>query len=232
MIGVLMGFAKSDLGAQSWLSTFRNALTKLGWLEGRDLEIEVRWAVAGADRTSALARELVDLSPDAILAVTTPVTGVLVRETNTIPIVFVAVADPITSGFAASLGRPGGNVTGFALYEPGMGGKWVQLLKEIAPGILRIALLFNPTTSVPVKIYMPSIEAAASSLGMKVSLTPVQARDEIERAIVAEARNSDTGIVVMPDALTTANRELIIDLTARYRLPRFIMPSSSPNLVA
>lgn len=219
LIGVLMGFAESDLGAQSWLSTFRSALTKLGWSEGSNLLIEVRWAVAGTDQISALAKELVDLRPDTILGVTTPVTGALIRETTTIPIVFVAVADPIASGFAASLGRPGGNVTGFALYEPGMGGKWVQLLKEIAPNILRIKLLFNPTTSVPIKIYMPSIEAAASSLGVEVNLTPVQARDEIESIIAAEARNSGTGIVVMPDSFTTANRELITELTARHRLP-------------
>jgi putative tryptophan/tyrosine transport system substrate-binding protein len=219
LVGVLVGFAESDHGAQSWVGTFRNALTNLGWAEGTNIQIEVRWAVAGADRTTALAKQLVDLRPDAILGVTTPVTDVLIRETSTIPIVFVAVADPIASGFAASLGRPGGNVTGFALYEPEMGGKWVQLLKEIAPSIQRIALLFNPRTSVPVKIYMPSIEAAASSLAVKVNLTPIAARDEIESIIVAEARNPGSGVLVLPDSFTTANRELIISLTAHYRLP-------------
>jgi putative ABC transport system substrate-binding protein len=235
LVGVLMGFAESDAGAQSWLSTFRSALAKLGWLEGSNLQIEVRFAVAGTDQVSALAKDLVGLRPDAILGVTTPVTGGLIRETTTIPIVFVAVADPIASGFTASLGRPGGNVTGFALYEPGMGGTWVQLLKEIAPGIQRIALLFNPTTSVPVKIYMPSIEIAALFHGVEVNLTPVRTRDEIESLIAAEAQNAGTGIVVLPDSFTTANRELIIELAARHRLPAIynaIVFTESGGLIA
>jgi putative tryptophan/tyrosine transport system substrate-binding protein len=128
-IGVLIGFAESDPAVQSWLAAFRGALAKLGWTEGSNLRIELRWA--GADPEKAFAKELVDLRPDAILSVTTPVTAALVRETQTIPIVIATVADPISSGFVTSLGRPGGNVTGFALYEPGIGGKWLELLKQI-----------------------------------------------------------------------------------------------------
>jgi len=154
LIGVLVGNAESDQIAQSWLAAFRGALTKLGWTEGSNLRIELRWAGYDPVRIKTFAKELVDLRPEAIISVTTPVTGALVRETQTIPIVIVTVADPISSGFVTSLGRPGGNVTGFALYEPGIGGKWLELLKQIAPGVKRVALLFNPATTVPVKFYM------------------------------------------------------------------------------
>jgi putative ABC transport system substrate-binding protein len=160
-IGVLIGFAESDPAVQSWLAALRGALAKLGWMEGSNLQMELRWAGDDPDRIKRFAKELVDLRPDAILSVTTPVTGALIRETRTIPIVIVTVADLISSGFVESLGRPGGNVTGFALYEPGMGGKWLELLKQIAPGVTRVALLFNPATTVPVKLFMSSIEAAA-----------------------------------------------------------------------
>jgi putative ABC transport system substrate-binding protein len=159
-IGVLIGFAESDPSVQSWLAAFRGALAKLGWTE-RNLRIELRWAGDDPDRMKTLAKELVDLRPDAILSVTTPVTRALVRETQTIPIVIVNVADP--SRFVTSLGRPGGNVTGFAVDEPGMGGKRLELLRQIAPDVTRVALLFNPATTVPVKFYISSIEAAASS---------------------------------------------------------------------
>jgi putative ABC transport system substrate-binding protein len=149
------------------------------------------------------AKELVDLRPDAILSVTTPVTGALVRETQTIPIVIATVADPISSGFVTNLGRPGGNVTGFALYEPSMGGKWLELLKRIAPGVTRVALLFNPATTVPVKFYMSSIEAAASSLAIQASTAPVNAKDEIEGVIAALADNRSGGLIAMPDLFNT-----------------------------
>src|SRR5262249_56733604 len=142
-----------------------------------------------ADKMMTFAEELVDLRQYEILSVTRPVTGALVRETQTIPIVIATVADPISSGFVTSLGRPGGNVTGFALYEPGMGGKWLELLKRIAPGVRRVALLFNPATTVPVKFYMSSIEAAASSFAVQTSAAPVHAKDEIEGVIAVLAAN-------------------------------------------
>ena len=142
-IGVLMGFAEGDPTAQSWLAAFRNALMQLGWSEGNNLRIEVRWGAADPDRIKTLAKELVDLGPDAIFDQTTPVTGALAHVTQTIPIVFVYVADPVGSGFAPSLARPGGNITGFTYLEPTTGGKWVELLKEIAPRTARVALLFT-----------------------------------------------------------------------------------------
>jgi putative ABC transport system substrate-binding protein len=219
LIGVLMGFPESDRNAQSCLAALRGALAKLGWTEGNNLRIEVRWTTGDTDRIRTLAKELVDLRPDVILGQTTPVTDALIRGTQTIPIVFVTVSDPIASGFATSLARPGGNVTGFALFESSMGGKWVELLKQIAPRTVHVALLFNPATVVPLKIYMPSIQAAASSLAIQVSSVPVHAKDEIEGVIAAQARNPGGGLIVTPDSFTTSNRELISALAARYGVP-------------
>jgi putative tryptophan/tyrosine transport system substrate-binding protein len=213
-----MGFAESDPTAQSWVAAFRDALAKLGWSEGNNLRVELRWGAADPDRIRTMARELVDLGPDAIFDQTTPVTRALARETQTIPIVFVYVADPIGSGFAPSLARPGGNVTGFSYLEPTTGGKWVGLLKEIAPHTTHVALLFNPATA-PIA-YMPStIQAAASSFAVAAATAPVHAREEIEGVIAAQARDPGGGLVVMPDVFNDANGELIIALTARFGIP-------------
>jgi putative tryptophan/tyrosine transport system substrate-binding protein len=219
LIGVLMGYVESDSTAQSEVAAFRSALAKLGWTEGSNLRIELRWGNADPDRIRTLAKELIDLRPDVILSHTTLVTGVLARETQTIPIVFVNVGDPIASGFAASLARPGGNITGFTVESPAHGGKWVELLKEIAPRTVRMALLFNPATAVPLQFFIPSIQAAASSLAIQISNAPVQANDEIEGAIAAQARDPGGGLIVMPDNFNVANREPIIALAARYGIP-------------
>src|SRR5262249_52597599 len=160
-VGVLMGYAESDSAAQSWLAAFRGALPKLGWTEGSNLRIELRWSTNDPARMRTLAKELVDLRPDAILGATTPVVGALARETTTISIVFTSVSDPLGSGFAANLAHPGANITGFqANGDPALGGKWVELLKEIAPRTVRVALLFNPATTVPIQYFMPSIQTA------------------------------------------------------------------------
>jgi putative tryptophan/tyrosine transport system substrate-binding protein len=147
------------------------------------------------------------------------VISALARETHTIPIVFALLADPIGGGFAASLAHPGGNITGFAALDSALGGKWVGLLKELAPGTARIALLFNPMTSSPLQFYMPAIQAAASSLSLDISAAPVRAKDEIEGVISGQARNSGAGLIVMPDVFNTINSDLIISLAARYRVP-------------
>jgi putative ABC transport system substrate-binding protein len=215
LIGVLMGFAESDPTAQSWLA--RNALTQLGWSEGNNLRIEVRWGAADPDRIRTLAKELVDLRPDAIFNQTTPVTTALAHVTQTIPIVFVYVADPIGSGFAASLARPGRNITGFTYVEPTTGGKWVEMLKEIAPRTAHVALLFNPETAP--EFYMPSVQAAASSLAVEASVAPVHARDEIAGVIAAQARSLGGGLIVMPDVFNDANGELIIALATSSGVP-------------
>jgi putative tryptophan/tyrosine transport system substrate-binding protein len=177
LIGVLMAFAENDPAAQSQVAAFRGALAKLGWTEGRNITIELRWGAGDADKINTFAKELVELRPDAVIAQTTPVTAALARETRTIPIVFAVVSDPIGSGFAASLARPGGNITGFTTNEPAVGGKWLELLKEIAPRTERVALLFNPTTAAATQHFMSNIEAAASSLAVQVSLAPVHTKD-------------------------------------------------------
>src|SRR5271169_576106 len=219
LIGMLMGFAESDRSTQPEVAAFRGGLTKLGWKEGSNLRIELRWGAGDADRIRTLAKELVDLQPDVILSQSTVVTGALASETRTIPIVFVNVGDPIASGFAASLARPGGNITGFMVDTPAQGGKWLELLKEIAPRTVRVALLFNPATAVPLQFFMPSIQAAAASFPIEVSAAPVHAKDEIEGVIATQARSPGGGLIVTPDAFNNANRELIIALAARYGVP-------------
>ena len=219
LIGVLMAFEESNSTAQSWLATFRAALAKLGWTEGSNLRIELRWSAADPDRIRTFTKELVDLRPDAIFGQSTPAIGVLARETQTIPIVFAGVTDPIGAGFAANLSHPGGNITGFTVNDPAVGGKWVQLLKEIAPRTVRVALLFNPATAVPIQFFTPSIQAAASSFAVEVSTAPVHTKNEVEGVIAAQARSPGSGLIVMPDAFNDANRELIIALAARYGVP-------------
>ena len=205
--------------AQSWFAAFREALRNMGWTEGSNLRIELRWSARDADRMRTLAKELVDLRPDAIFGATTPVIGALARETRTIPIVFAAVSDPIGSGFAANLAHPGGNITGFTTHDPALGGKWVGLLKEIAPRTEHVALLFNPATTVPLQFFLPSIQAGASSVAVEVSAAPVHAKDEIEGAIAALTRKPGGGLIVMPDVFNELNRELIIALAASYGVP-------------
>jgi putative ABC transport system substrate-binding protein len=221
VIGVLMAYAQSDRAAQSWLAAFRRALSKLGWIEGSNLRIELRWSADNTERMRALAKELVDLRPNAIFGVTTPATGALARETKTIPIVFAGVSDPIGSGFAANLAHPGGNITGFMSNDPAgtLGGKWVELLKEIAPRTVRIELLFNPATAVPLQYTLPSIQAAAFSLAVQVNAAPVNAKDEIEGVIAARSRDPGGGLIVMPDVFNDVNRESIIASAARNSIP-------------
>jgi putative ABC transport system substrate-binding protein len=219
LIGVLLSYADSDPAAQSLVAAFRGALAKLGWTEGSNLRIELRWAAADPDRIKTFAKELVDLRPDAILGVTQTVTGALARETRTIPIVFTVVSDPIGGGLATNLAHPGGNITGFTYVDPAVGGKWVELLKEIAPSTVRVALLFDPTTAVPLQFFMPSIQAAASPFGVEATAAPVHTKDEIEVVIATQARSPGGGLVVMPDAFNVTNRDLIIALAARYKVP-------------
>jgi putative tryptophan/tyrosine transport system substrate-binding protein len=218
--------AQSDPAARSWFAAFQDALAKLGWREGGNLRIELRWGAGDADRIGTLAKELVEMRPDAIFGVSTPVIGALARETRTIPIVFAILSDPIGGGFAASIAHPGGNITGFAALDSALGGKWVGLLKEIAPRTVRTALLFNPVTSSPLQFYMPTIQAAASSLGIDISAAPVRAKDEIESVISGQARNSGAGLIVMPDVFNARNSDLIISLAAQYRVPTIYFNAS------
>jgi putative ABC transport system substrate-binding protein len=190
----------------------------LGWVDGRNLRTDLRWGGADINRIRALAQELVGLQPDIIAANGTPATAALQRETRTIPIVMVNIADPVASGLVARLDRPSGNITGFANNEASLGGKWLELLSEIAPGIKRAAIMFNPDTA-PVSVYMPSVETAARSLKIVPIIAPVHGDVEIETAINALGREPQSGLVVMPDTFMNAHRAPIISAAARNNVP-------------
>jgi putative tryptophan/tyrosine transport system substrate-binding protein len=218
LVGVLMAYSKSDPAAQSYVVALRDTLTKLGWTEGSNLRIEIRWGAGDADNMKAFAKELVDLRPNAIVGQGTPVVRALAGETRTIPIVFALVTDPIGDGFATSLAHPGGNITGFAANDSALGGKWVGLLMDVAPRTERVGLLFNPATAVPLDFFMPSIKAAAAAFAVQVSATPIRAKAEIESVVAAQASHPGGGLIVTPDAFSVVNRDLIIALAARYRV--------------
>jgi ABC-type uncharacterized transport system substrate-binding protein len=219
-IGVLMGTAENDPDTNARLAGFREAVEGLGWLEGRNIRIDYRFAPAGAG-APVLAKELVALQPDVILANSTPVTAALQRETRTIPIVFTGVtADPIAEGFITSLARPGGNVTGLLLFETSVNGKWLAMLKEIAPRLTRAALVVNPKTAPYYVYHQRAAEAAASSLAIELVLSPIgNTAAEIEGVIESFARVPNGGLVLIPDTNSRLHRDLIIALAARYRLP-------------
>jgi putative ABC transport system substrate-binding protein len=216
-IGVLIALAESDKEAQSWVATFREELRKLGWTEGRNIKIDTRWAIADVESMKRFAKELVALQPDFILTSSTPATAAMLQYTRTIPIIFVLVADPVGSGFVASLPRPGGNATGFTPIEGSLGGKWVELLKEIAPQIARVTLMFNPPTATFVEGYLNPFKAAAASLGVEANVAPVHDMPEVEFLVSASEPNS--GVVVIPDAFTISHRAEITLLATRYRVP-------------
>lgn len=219
-IGVLMAIAESDPEGKARVAAFRERLQKLGWVEGRNIQIDTRWAIPrDAKARQRFAKELVALQPDLILSHGTPSTATLLQQTRTIPIVFVGVSDPIGSGFVTNFARPGGNVTGFIVMEPTMAGKWVELLKEIAPRVNRVALLFNPATAPYAEYYLNSFKAAAASFAVEAVAARVRDTSELESAIAAQARAPNGGLVVMPDTFTNAHRAEITSLAARYRLP-------------
>jgi putative ABC transport system substrate-binding protein len=217
-IGVLMPRDETEPVAKTMLSAFTRSLASLGWAEGRSVHMDFRWHGDDTNRIGALAQELIGLQPDIILAGGTPVTAVLQRATQTIPIVFASVTDPVASGIVARLNRPGGNITGFANYEATLGGKWLELLSEIAPGLKRAAIMFNPDIS-PASAYMPSFETAARSLKVVPITAPVHSDAEIETAITALGREPGSGLVFIPDAFTTVHRAPIISAAARSNVP-------------
>jgi putative tryptophan/tyrosine transport system substrate-binding protein len=219
-IGVLMGYAENDSEAQAWVAAFREGLQKLGWTEGRNTKIDTRWATPGdAEAMQRFAKELVALQPDLILSHTTPTTTALLQQTRTIPIIFANVGDPVGSGFVASFPRPGGNVTGFNVSEPTQAGKWVELLKEIAPRVAKVAMLFNPATATYAEYWLNPFKAAAASFAVEAIAAPVHDRSELEPVIAAQAGEPNGGLIVMPDSFPIAHRVEITSLAARYRLP-------------
>ena len=219
-IGVLMAHAENDAEFHDYLSAFREGLQKLGWIEGRNINIDTRWgALDDAEMRQRSAKELIALRPDIILTQNTPPTASMLQQTRTIPVIFVIVADPVGSNFVASLARPGGNATGFTIMEPTITGKWLELLKEIAPHVNRAAFMFNPATAPYVKIYLDTFKAAAASYGVEMILAPVHDKADLDTVIATQAREPNGGLIVIPDGFLNVHRAEIISLAARYRLP-------------
>jgi putative tryptophan/tyrosine transport system substrate-binding protein len=219
-IGVLMGNDESHAETRLWLSGFVQALQELGWVDGRNVQIVVRWTAGDSERMQSFAKELTGLKPDVIVAQNSPVTAALQRQTQAIPIVFVIVSDPVGQRFVTSLARPGGNITGFVFIEGAMGGKWLELLTEIAPGVKRVVAMFNPGTAPLGGAYvLPSFEAAARSTKVEAITAPVHSDAEIERAITALAGEPGAGLIVMPDPFMVVHRATIIAQAVRSSVP-------------
>jgi putative ABC transport system substrate-binding protein len=219
-IGVLVGFGENDSEGGAQLSAFIQGLLELGWTGDRNMRMDVRWAAGDVDRLRALAKELVDLRPDVILTSGTAATAALRRETQTIPIVFTLAGDPVGDNFVAGLPRPGGNITGFPSQEGEMGGKWVELLTEIAPSIKRVAMMFNPDAAAGGGSYfLPSFEAAARSRNMAPIAAPVRTNAEVETVMISLGRDLLGGLCVMPETFTTTHRAQIISQAARNKVP-------------
>jgi putative ABC transport system substrate-binding protein len=219
-VGVLMGYAESDSDAQAKVAAFQEALQKLGWVEGRNIQIDTRWPIpADLESMQRFAQELTALQPDLILSHITPTTAALLQQTRTIPIIFATVSDPVGSGFVASFSRPDGNITGFTSIEPTMAGKWLELLKEIAPRVARVAFLFNPLTAPYAEFFLNPLRVAASSFGVEAIAAPVRDTSELEFVVAAKAGEPNNGLIVTPDSFMDVHRAEVISLAARFHLP-------------
>jgi putative ABC transport system substrate-binding protein len=217
-IGVLLHLAADDPEGQSRLAAFMQGLQAAGWVVGRNVIIDVRWAT-DIESMKRFAKELAALQPDLIFTSSTPATGAMLQATRTIPVIFVLVADPVGSGYVASLPRPGGNVTGFTPIVGSLGGKWAELLKEIAPRVTRATLLFNPPAATFVESYLSPFKAAAASLGMEAIIAPVHDMLELESVVAIQAREPNSGLVVIPDSFTELHLAEIVSLAVRHRIP-------------
>jgi ABC-type uncharacterized transport system substrate-binding protein len=219
-LGVLSNIGESDMEAQSMAAALHRGLRELGWVNGRNLQVDHRWGAGNPERIAAFAKELVALKPEVIVAHTTPSVIALSRETNTVPLVFVQVSDPIGTGFITNMAHPGGNITGFTNFESSMVGKWVELLKDMAPGISRVAFLFNPQTAPYVtRYYQGPLEASARALGIEPWAASVSSAADIESAIAKFGREPGGGFIMMPDSFNIVHRDRITALAAQYRLP-------------
>ena len=219
-VGMLIGYAENDPETQARLAAFRQALEQLGWKEGRGVRIDYRFAPASPDEAQRFAKELVALHPDVLVGNSTPATGALLRETRSIPIVFVGVSDPVGSHFIASIPQPGGSVTGFTNFEPSLIGKWLQILKEVAPNVTRAAVMFNPKTAPDEgAFFLNPFEPIARSLAVEPIVSRVTDVNDIENAVTALAHKPGGSLIIMPDAFNTVHRQLIILLAARHSLP-------------
>jgi putative tryptophan/tyrosine transport system substrate-binding protein len=218
-IGVMFGFSESDPLTKSRLAAFQQGLEKLGWALGRNLSIDYRWSVYSNERARAVAAELMTLSPDLILTMGTTALRAAQQVTRTVPIVFTIVYEPVAQGFAQSLAHPGGNITGFSNVEPTIGGKWLELLKEIAPSITRVAFIFNPEASPYSATIYKSTAGAAATLMVDPAIVPVRDTSDIERVVMMLAHDPNGGLIAGSDSFTIDHSKLIAELTARYRVP-------------
>jgi putative tryptophan/tyrosine transport system substrate-binding protein len=217
-IGVLIGRSDRDPEGQQWSAALERGLGELGWIPGRTALIDYRWQTSDLRQRTAFVNEIVALRPDILVASTTQYLIAARDATQTIPIVFVAVADPVAQGFVASLAQPGGMITGFGLEEPAIGAKWVELLIEIAPGVRSITAIFDPDTS-PSRIFLPSIESSLKSLRAELVVSPVRNESEIETAIAGAANRPSSGLLFLPDTLVQSRRDLVVAAVAKHRLP-------------
>jgi putative tryptophan/tyrosine transport system substrate-binding protein len=218
-IGILMNTDATDKLHQSYLQSFVGSLSNFGWIEAQNLRIDLRWTGGDADRSRTAASEVLQLSPDVILSSSTRNLSSLLKQGPTTPIVFIQVSDPVAQGFVSNLAHPGGNITGFAAFEASMGGKWIDLLRQMAPRLKRVALVFNPEASPQSKLFLASLEAAAPSFGLEVAAAHLQDDADIESALAALSRQGDTGLVFPADSFMEARSKLIVETVARHRLP-------------
>ena len=216
-VGMLLPYSQGDAYGQAVLAAFQQRLQDLGWIEGHNIRFEIRWAGGDPDKARIFAKELIGMTPDVIVPSSNQVTTILQQETHTIPIVFVLVGDPVGSGYVASMAQPGGNLTGFAVLENAIAGKWVETLSEIAPQVSRIGFILHPET--PANIGLLHAAEASATSGIKLVPLGVHNAGEIENAVTAFAAKGNGGLIAAPHAITFANRDLIVGLAARYRLP-------------
>jgi putative tryptophan/tyrosine transport system substrate-binding protein len=218
-IGVLSSLAETDPEAQVWDAAFRKRLIELQWIDGRNVHIDYRWGAGSVDRMQQFAKELVRLNPDVLVTISTPATAALQAETRTIPIVFAWVSDPVGSRFVSSLANPGGNITGFINIEASVIGKWLTLMREIAPQVSRIGFLFNPQTAPFAQYYLYTFRSAAAALAIEAIDAPVHSTEEVEAFMTKLGREAGTGLVIMSDTSMNVYRKTIYSLAERYRLP-------------
>jgi putative ABC transport system substrate-binding protein len=218
-VGVILPYPQNDAQSQARAKAFSFGLQQAGWIEGQNLRTEFRWEATEPERIRVHSADLVRLQADVILANSTPVVSALLQETHTVPIVFVSVTDPVGQGFVQNFARPGGNVTGFTNIEPSFGGKMFELLKEMAPNLMRVAMLYNPVSNPSTEHYLSFIQTAAASQSVQAAAAPVLTPSEIEIALRDVGQMPHSGVVVMLDTFVTTHRKLIMSLTEQYRLP-------------
>jgi putative ABC transport system substrate-binding protein len=228
-VGVLMNGAATETAPLSYLAAFVQGMRQLGWIEGQNLRIDVRWNAGDAELARTYAAQLIGVMPDVILVGSTTNLTVIRQATNTVPVVFLSVSDPVAQGFVANLTHPGGNLTGFGSFEFSIGGKWLDLLKESAPGLSRVAVMFNPDTSPQSKFFMRAIDAAAPSFALQAIAVPVRTTAEIEPALESFAHQPNGGLIVPTDTFLRLRQMLVADLALRLRLPSIAADPDFPK---